>query len=110
MSSDIPESDWKLFRQLHPVAVGRYCEKVLGEIQRTTADSRKTAHERYLAIYKLVQKRDKELGRGFDDMRRSTAVIQLGIIYSYGVITEEELSRFTERTRDSVLFLSGKSF
>ena len=31
--SDIPERDWKLFRQLQPLALERFCEKVLSEIR-----------------------------------------------------------------------------
>lgn len=29
MSKDFPESDWKILRALHKVALDRYCEQVL---------------------------------------------------------------------------------
>ena len=29
MSREISEADWKLFRQLHPLALERFCERVL---------------------------------------------------------------------------------
>jgi len=32
MSLDIKESDWKLFRRLHPVALERFCKQVIEEI------------------------------------------------------------------------------
>ena len=32
MSRDIPERDWKAFREIHPVARARFCERVLSEI------------------------------------------------------------------------------
>jgi hypothetical protein len=106
MSRSIPESDWKLFRQLHTAALERYCERILREIKRMSEDAVHTPHERYLKVYELVEQKNAELGRAFDDVRRSTALTQLTIIYSYGVITEEELMRFTPETRAAISFLS----
>jgi hypothetical protein len=105
MTRDFPESDWKLFRQLHPIAIDRYCRKILEEIQRVAADPKKTNHQRYLEIYKLIERRDREVARAFNDFRRSTAFIQLSIIYSYGVITKEELMRFTPDTQAAISLL-----
>ena len=77
------------------------------ELQSVAADTSKTPHERYLAIYKLIHRRDKELARAFDDLRRSTALTQLAIIVSYGVVTQEELELFTPETREILAFLSN---
>jgi hypothetical protein len=67
MSRDIPESDWKLFRQLHPIALNRFCEQVLADIARIVANEKATPHERYLKIYKLVEQRDRIIGEAFND-------------------------------------------
>ena len=93
-SPDIRESDWKLFREFHPIALNRYCQRFLEDVGGVVADGSKTPHDRYGEIYSLVRQATKELARGFDDKRRSTAVVQLAIIHSHGLITEEELSRF----------------
>ena len=66
---------------------------------RALSDDSRDAYEQYLAAYKLIHKRDKELGNAFNDFRRSTAVIQLAIIRKLGVITDDELERFSESTR-----------
>jgi hypothetical protein len=71
----IPESDWKVFRQLHPIALGRYSQRVLDEIAQIAADTKETPHERYLKIYKVVQQRDRTMGEAFNDLRRSTAIM-----------------------------------
>jgi len=105
-SSDIRESDWKLFRELHPIAVNRYCQRFLENVRRVVADGSRTPHDRYSEIYSLVRQATKELGRAFDDKRRSTAVVQLAIIHSHGLITEEELSRFSSETREAITQLS----
>jgi hypothetical protein len=105
-SPDIQESDWKLFRELHPVAVNRYCQRFLEDVGRVVADGSKTPHDRYGEIYSLVRQATKELARAFDDKRRSTAVVQLAIIHSHGLVTEDELSRFSSETREAITQLS----
>ena len=95
----ISESDWKRFKPLRQLALERFCERVLLDIGRIGADARKSRHERYLDTYRLIQEKDKELVRIFDSLRRSTALIQLGLFRSHGLITEEELSGFSEELR-----------
>lgn len=110
MSQNITEADWKHFRKVHPIALERFCARFINDVAAITADSSKTAHERYSAIYELTARRDKELGRAFDDMRRSTALIQLATIASLGVLTGDDIASFSPSTRDSVAFLSGQNF
>jgi len=102
MSRNIRESDWKLFRELHPVAVNRFCESVLSEIARVASDATKTPHTRYGEIFTLVRERDRLLARAFDDKRRSTALLQLAIIHSHGLLTAEELARFSPEAREAI--------
>ncbi len=100
MSLNIPESDWRRFKEVHSKLLERYCCRILEEV--ATVASRGTdssAHERYLKVYKLVHERDKQLGRAFDDFRRSTAVMQLGIMRRMKLLTDEELGLFSEETR-----------
>ena len=107
MSRTISESDWKLLRQLQPIALERFCERVLSEINRATATVGKSSHDRYLAVYRLVERRDKELADTFDDLRRSTALRQLACIQGHGLLTEEEMSRFGPETRAAVQVFLG---
>jgi hypothetical protein len=105
---EISEADWKLFRQFHPVALERFCERVLSEIGRLAADTEQSSHERYRAIFRLLQGRDKELAEAFNDLRRSTAWRQLAVIRSRGLLTDEEFARFSPDTRTMVqTFLGG---
>ena len=107
MTRQISESDWKLFRQLHPIALERFCEGVLSEINRLASDTGKSAHERYLAVFKRIKRRDKELAEAFDDMRRSTAWRQLAVIRSRRVLTEEEFARFSPETHAMIQVFLG---
>ena len=39
-SGGIPESDWKVFRELYPVWLERYCQRVNSELARRLSDQR----------------------------------------------------------------------
>ena len=99
MSGGIPESDWKVFRELRPVWLERYCQRLNSKVASRLSDERLSAHKRYLNVYRLIDRKDRELGDAFNDMRRSTAVIQIRIIHTLGVITDNELARFSDSTR-----------
>jgi hypothetical protein len=99
MTRTILESDWKLFRALHPVALERFCEQVLSEVGQLASEADKSAHERYLGVYQLLRRRDKELAQAFNDLRRSTALLQLAILRARGLVTDEEFARFSPETR-----------
>jgi hypothetical protein len=111
MARDIPESDWKLFRKYHPVALERFCQRLLTEVGRLTSDEGKSSHDRYLAVFELIKRRDREIAAAFNDLRRSTALRQLAAIQSHELLSEEELAGFTPETRkalESLLEIWGK--
>lgn len=106
MKSDrIKELEWKLLQKLRPMALDRCCRSVLDEVSQQALDMTKSAHERYLAVYKLMLDCDKKVARAFDDQRRSTAELQLALIRSAGWITDEEFALFSEETRASIQHL-----
>lgn len=107
MPHEIRESDWRVFRELQEVALDRFCQRVLGELNAVVSDSGRTNHERYLAAYRLLQNRDKELADRFNDLRRSTAMMQIASIQARGLWTEEEFSRFSPELRDHVQSFLG---
>jgi hypothetical protein len=92
---DIKESDWKVFKPLRVLALERFSERVLDEIARISSDNGKSKHERYVAIYRLVRERDKDIASIFDFQRRSTALRQVVAFLSEGLMTDEELRGFS---------------
>src|SRR5436309_9950444 len=108
MSRYIPEGDWKVFREIHRVACERFCERVLSEIASASSAPDQGAHERYLKVFEIVRDKDKELGALFDNPRRSSALGQLSMIASAGLVTDEELSRFSPETRNSISAFAAK--
>jgi hypothetical protein len=105
--AEIPERDWKLLRELKPAALERLCGRILVSAAEIARASDATNHERYLQLYHLVQKQNREVAITFDDHRRSTALPKIAQIHSRGLFTEEEFARFTEETRKHVLALES---
>ena len=103
---ELPESDWRLLRTLHRVALDRYCARVLGECAETM-QGEGSPHDRYLRVYRLLKERDKSLATAFNDLRRSTAIQRLAGMISLGVVTTEEQDQFSGPTRDILKFIAG---
>jgi hypothetical protein len=102
MAHDILESDWKIFREIHPSVLGRFCDRILSEVVRLANDTSTGSHERYLLVFKLINERDADIARAFNDFRRSTAIHQLAIMHSRELLTNEEFARFSSETQASV--------
>jgi hypothetical protein len=107
MSRPIPESDWKVFRELRLVALDRSCQRALARIAEVAADPGKSNHARYLAVWDLMSEHDKVIAHAFNDVRRSTAFLTLVAIHSLGVLTAEEMARFSPETVERLQSLNG---
>ena len=99
MRDDFPEGDWRAFRDLHAQALERYCAKVLSDVAAVSESAGLRSHARYLKVYELIQERNNEMAPIFDDPRRSRALMQLALMYRNGLISLDELARFSEETR-----------
>ena len=99
---DVPESDWKVFRELRQRALERFCQRALEEVRTILGHSSQSHHNRYLDVFRLLRTRDDELARAFNDPRRSRMIIQLAAIHAHGLLEPRELERFTERTRATI--------
>jgi len=75
---------------------------VIEEINQATSNCTEDFHERYLEVFQLIKKRDKEIAWAFDDMRRSNAIILLANIMESDLLVDEEFSQFSPETRESV--------
>ena len=107
MPPDIKETDWRILRRVHTLALDRFCERVLGEIERAMRNGARSHHERYIDIFDLMQRRNRDMGRVFDDLRRSRALTMLAQMRSEELLTEEEFSSFSQETRSAVEMLLG---
>ena len=72
---------------------------------RVLRDGAKDHHARYLQIFRILQQRDREIARLFDNPRRSHALTMLAQIRSHGLLTEDEFSSLSPETRDAIQML-----
>ena len=98
---DIKESDWKVFRKLHKIALERFCERLLKEVRRTI-DGKGSQHERYLKLSALLHRRTKAMAAAFNGARRSRATILLSNIIDEGLLTDKELDEFSAELRQQI--------
>ncbi len=106
MWRNIAESDWKRLSKLKPLVLDRLCHRILEEIAVAAADSG-SYYDRYLAIFDIVQKRDREIADAFDELSRSKAYERLGVMRSLNLISDEEFSGFSKETQEIVKLFGG---
>ena len=102
MATEIKESDWKLFRRLHKVALERFCERVLKEIQAAAVGRKEGYHDAYLKVFALIRDNDKTIANTFNDPRRSNALMLLANIKHEGLLTAAELDQFSPEARRAI--------
>lgn len=98
MAREIKESDWKLFRQLRLIALERFCDRILTQVQEISSGTGNSFHQRYLDIFDLIQSENENMAYTFDNPRRSTALVQLTALRSQSLITDDEFHQFSEET------------
>jgi len=97
----INESDWRIFRRLHSIALERYCQRVLEEV-RIAADCKDDYHDCYRKVYRLIRDRDKTMAAAFDDPRRSTVFLLLATMIGEELLTDEELKQFSPEAQERI--------
>lgn len=104
---DINEADWKLLRQLHPLALERYCHTILEESLPLHHLPSQSAHRRFLSLCAHFQEGNHKLAWLFDDMRRSQAIRIITRLRRGGLMTDDEFARFSTETRHLVAVILG---
>ena len=100
---EIAEKDWKYFSSLKVVFLNRFAEETLSKISKIIASKDiESKHEKYIKIYRYVEKRDKILADDLSDFRRSNAKLKILVIYRMGLIEPEEFNQFSEDVKDFV--------
>ncbi|HRD90157.1 MAG: hypothetical protein JNN21_04705 [Candidatus Accumulibacter sp.] len=106
MAREIAESDWRLFRKLHAVALERFYARLLNEIEAANA-AETGSHQRYLDICRIIERGNLELSVTFSDLRRSTALLRIVSLRDRALLTEDELSGFSQQVLQVVNSLLG---
>ena len=102
---DIHESDWRVFRRLHSIALERFCKRALEEL-REAAACETDYHDCYRKVYELIRNYDKRMAAAFDDVRRSRAFLLLANIIGEELLTEEELKQFSHEVQARIKIMN----
>ena len=92
------ESDWKLFRTLIPVWRERYVEKQLAKIKGKLVQE-EAPSDIFWSVYGIMKKQAKVLTDSFDNVSRSSMHVYLLTMYSYKIITLDDLKDFSGELR-----------
>ena len=102
MQRDVKKSDWKHFKALREIALDRICDRTLGELQEIASRQAESNHERYLAVFRLIQDRDEQIASAFNDLSRSRMIRHLTVMVSLDLVDELELEKFTLDVREQI--------
>lgn len=92
------ESDWRAFRALQPLAVGRHWRTVAARAKAALEDESMPADERCDAAARLLSAGRRDAGR-IDDVRRSAVRPQLIAMLQMGLLEPGETDRLSEPLR-----------
>ena len=92
------ESDWRIFRRLHSIALERFSKRALEEV-REAVECDSNYHDCYRRAYRLIRNHDKRMAAAFDDPSRSNSFVLLANIIGEGLLTEEELRQFSDESQ-----------
>lgn len=95
---DVPEAASKHVPRHPPVSATLIADSPLPKIIRDEVWERS---------FNLVQRRNRQMARLFDDLRRSRALTMLAQLRSEGLLTDEEFSMFSQETRRTIEALLG---
>jgi hypothetical protein len=70
------------------------------DINAISANEEKSFHQRYLSVFDIIEKKNKDMSYLFDNPRRSSAILQLKAIYNCGLLYENEVSRLSQELRE----------
>ena len=104
----IPEKDWKLLKSRKEEKLNVACDEILVEVSLIIASKGKDDHKAYLEVWDKVQSGNIAIANMFNDLRRSNAVLKLATWKRNGLLTEKELSEFSEETRLRIKGIVGE--
>ena len=100
--NDMKESEWKKFKRLKELCLEKFSEEIMSEVENICKSSELSAYERYINLYKLIQKKDREMVDVFNGLSRSRAFIQLLQMYRLGLVEEKYLDEFENETKEKI--------
>lgn len=100
MTDKPKESDWKLFRKIVPGLRERYLKEKNRDLLMILTDPEKTPTEQFWNTEEKIRKEGKVLVECLDGHRRSRMFEYMALMYSYGMLKEEDLKDFSDELQE----------
>ena len=98
MSLSIPEKDWKYLRSINADLLNKLCNRINQETTSIINNDSKSDHEKYLQVYKHIEKSDSIIGECFNDWSRSNILIKIRSLRQHKLLTSEHIKNFSSTT------------
>lgn len=100
--SSVPEKDWKLFRDLQPELTAKACDLVFKKVESISNNRVGKEHQSYLDLYRLIEDEDVKIAEMFNNPTRNNVLFKIGFLKRNGVLSDEQLQLFSEKTQEFV--------
>lgn len=102
---NVPESDWKVLRDLKQELLDAASEEVFKQIL-ALCDTREGRQYKVLReLHKLIGAEERRLAVMFEEMRPATALVKIMNLCKAGLIDEARFERFSAETQERVILL-----
>jgi hypothetical protein len=112
MYYELTKAEKKIARMVIDKGLDNHYKKSLADVERIITRWKSGGYEdnpkAYMEIYKKVDKNDDRIDNIYNGKGGSRYVEIIAMQLSDGVITEEDLVELSDRTREVILFLTGK--
>jgi len=98
MPLSIPEKDWKYLRGINADLLNKLCSRINQETTSIINKESKSDHEKYLQVYKHIEKSDNIIAECFNDWRRSDILIKIRSLCQHKILTSEHIKNFSGTT------------
>src|SRR5688572_27678290 len=106
---EITSQDWKYLSKLKETLLNRLCDRINSKSMSILNDSTKSHYEKYIALYKHIEKSDRMIADGFNNWKRSQAFICLTFCKKHKLITDNEYNELSDNTKKVVAFYLGET-
>jgi len=96
----IPERDWKSLRSIEKELLAELCGRINRKALEILQAPEVGEHERYLLLYRHIEKSDKIVADCFNDWRRSTVMLKLLLLRKHKLLSTEMTAKLSEETRE----------
>ncbi|SEQ70132.1 hypothetical protein SAMN03080615_02460 [Amphritea atlantica] len=96
----ISEADWKHFKTVQAATLDKFCKQILDDASETINDVVLSNHEKYISLYRMIEKRDKRIAEIFNYNSRSKVMLQLYLLKSEGLLEAVQIAGFSTEVQE----------